>query len=136
MTDDDGQLMLWQQAKRIIGELGVEGMSSDESSPEDGTAGKLRVKNMPWRRNVFNLLEAVDGERVIDEELYSKRGSKPLPRVRKRFYPSSRRDPVCGLQESLYDDEWLGQQEKEFVAMKLRPRPDEEDFETLEIEVE
>jgi hypothetical protein len=128
--------MLWQQAKRIIGELGVEGMSSDERSPEDGTAGKLRVKNMPWRRNVFNLLEAVDGERLIDAELYSKRGSRPLPRVRKNFYPSSRRDPVCGLQESLYDDEWLGQQEKEFVVMKLRPRPNEEDFETLEIEVE
>jgi hypothetical protein len=136
MSDDDGQLALWQQAKCIIGELGVEGMSSDESSPEDGSVGKLRVKKMPWRCDVLNLLEAVDGERVIDVELYSKRGSKPLPRVRKDFYPSSRRDPVCGLQGSLYDVKWLGQQEKEFVTMKLRPRPDEEDFEILEVEVE
>ncbi|KAI6108316.1 hypothetical protein F5141DRAFT_1064500 [Pisolithus sp. B1] len=83
------------------------GMSSEESSVENGIKNVLRVKKLEWRRNIDKELEIVDLQRVLDKDIFCSQGSKPLPRKRAPDNPISSRVPVVGLPMALYDDMWI-----------------------------
>ncbi|KIM61171.1 hypothetical protein SCLCIDRAFT_26147 [Scleroderma citrinum Foug A] len=83
--DDD--LATWEWLQRLVKLLGEQGMSSEESAIE-------------------NNLDIVDVERIIDSDIFSHRGAKP----------------VKGLPVDLYDRAWLtglAQQEVDFLEMSL-----------------
>ncbi|KIK74273.1 hypothetical protein PAXRUDRAFT_20043 [Paxillus rubicundulus Ve08.2h10] len=97
----------WQWLHCLIETLGEHGMSSEESSVENGVENVLRVKQMEWRRNIDHELEIIDRERVLDSDIFSAQGSKPLPRKRATDNPPTSRNPVNGLPLALYDSAWL-----------------------------
>ncbi|KAI6013658.1 hypothetical protein PISMIDRAFT_19407 [Pisolithus microcarpus 441] len=103
--DDD--LRSWKWLQRLINTLGEHGMSSEESSVENGIENVLRVKKLEWRRNIDKELEIVDLQRVLDKDIFCSQGSKPLPRKRAPDNPISSRAPVVGLPMALYDDTWI-----------------------------
>ncbi|KAI6098785.1 hypothetical protein EDD16DRAFT_1766608 [Pisolithus croceorrhizus] len=88
--DDD--LQSWKWLRSLIKTLGEHGMSSEESSVENGVENVLCVKNMPWHRNIDRELEIVDFQRLLDTDIFSPQGSKPLTRKRSPDNPSTTRD--------------------------------------------
>ncbi|KAI6118347.1 hypothetical protein F5141DRAFT_1212260 [Pisolithus sp. B1] len=105
--DDD--LQSWKWLRSLIKTLGEHGMSSKESSVENGVENVLRVKNMPWRRNIDRELEIVDFQHLLDTDIFSPQGSKPLTRKRSPDNPSTTRDAVKALPLALYDGAWFAQ---------------------------
>lgn len=82
-------------------------MSSEESDVENEFECVLRVKNMGWRRGIERELDIVDRQRLLDDDIFSPRGSKPLKRIRAPGNPMTSREPIVGLSEILYDSKWL-----------------------------
>jgi len=105
--DLDDDLPSWKWLQRLIKTLGEDGMSSEESSVENSVTNILRVKNMDWRRNIEKELEIVDLQQIIDKDIFSPQGSRPLPRKRAPDNPVTSRDPVMGLPKVLYDGLWM-----------------------------
>jgi len=105
--DLNDDLPSWKWLQRLIKTLGEDGMSSEESSVENSVTNVLRVKNMDWRRNIEKELEIVDLQRIIDKDIFSPQGSRPLPRKRAPDNPVTSRDPVMGLPKVLYDGLWM-----------------------------
>ncbi|KAI6124121.1 hypothetical protein EV401DRAFT_2069071 [Pisolithus croceorrhizus] len=103
-NDDLGS---WKWLQRLINTLGEHGMSSEESSVENGIENVLRVKKLEWRRNIDKELEIVDLQHVLDKDIFCSQGSKPLPRKRAPNNPISSQVPVVGLPMALYDDMWI-----------------------------
>ncbi|KIK77071.1 hypothetical protein PAXRUDRAFT_28869, partial [Paxillus rubicundulus Ve08.2h10] len=93
----------WQWLHHLIETLGEHGMSSEESSVENGVENVLCVKQMEWQRNIDHELEIIDHERVLDNDIFSAQGSKPLPRKWATDNPPTSRNPVNGLPLALYD---------------------------------
>ncbi|KAI5984007.1 hypothetical protein EDC04DRAFT_2615937 [Pisolithus marmoratus] len=107
--DPDDDLRSWKWLQRLINTLGEHGMSSEESSVENGIENVLRVKNLEWRKNINKELEIVDLQRVVDKDIFCSQGAKPLPRKRAPDNPNSSRVPLTGLPTALYDDMWISQ---------------------------
>ena len=103
--DDD--LPVWRWLQSLIKTLGENGMSSEESSVENGVEEILRIKNMEWRRNIDRELEVIDLQRIVDNDIFSQRGSRPLIRKRAHDNPMSTRRAVTGLPLALYDSAWM-----------------------------
>ncbi|KAI5992126.1 hypothetical protein EDD15DRAFT_2124318, partial [Pisolithus albus] len=68
VPDDD--LRSWQWLQRLINSLGEHGMSSEESSVENGIENVLRVKRMEWRRNIDKELDIIDLQRILDKDIF------------------------------------------------------------------
>ncbi|KAI6131124.1 hypothetical protein EDD16DRAFT_1792969 [Pisolithus croceorrhizus] len=118
VQDDD--LQSWKWLRSLIKTLGEHGMSSEESSVENGVENVLRVKNMPWRRNIDQELEIVDFQRLLDTDIFSPQGSKPLTRKRSPDNPSTTRDAVKALPLALYDGAWFAQlTERQIEALNV-----------------
>ncbi|KAI6094941.1 hypothetical protein EDD16DRAFT_1903703 [Pisolithus croceorrhizus] len=101
--DDD--LQSWKWLRSLIKMLGEHGMSSEESSVENGVENVLRVKNMPWRRNI---------------DLGTGNSSKPLTHKRSPDNPSTTRDAVKALPLALYDGAWFAQlTERQIEALNV-----------------
>lgn len=90
----------------IMDELGVEGMSGDESGGEDGSCNVLRP---PWRSEMLS-----DWLHVIDTVYIrgrmksgDRRGCLPHSRVYQDDSISSKGQCVKGLPKSAYDPTWL-----------------------------
>ncbi|KAI6102774.1 hypothetical protein EV401DRAFT_2079834 [Pisolithus croceorrhizus] len=116
--DDD--LQSWKWLRSLIKTLGEHGMSSEESSVENGVENVLRVKNMPWHRNIDRELEIVDFQRLLDTDIFSPQGSKPLTRKRSPDNPSTTRDAVKALPLALYDGAWFAQlTERQIEALNV-----------------
>ncbi|KAI6094953.1 hypothetical protein F5141DRAFT_1222764 [Pisolithus sp. B1] len=116
--DDD--LQSWKWLRSLIKTLGEHGMSSEESSVENGVENVLRVKNMPWRRNIDRELEIVDFQRLLDTDIFSPQGSKPLTRKHSPDNPSTTRDAVKALPLALYDGAWFAQlTERQIEALNV-----------------
>lgn len=99
----------WEWLAKLISQLGRDGMSSDESEPENGAAhGRIDyvVKKIPWRKDITKELAIIDGERMKDKDIYSKQGSKPVPRLRTQNAPTSSRLAPAGLPSSFFDAAW------------------------------
>jgi hypothetical protein len=105
---------IWEWLRRLIKTLGEEGTSSDESEVDEQTGQTIyRVHKMPWRRNVEIEISMVDKLRFHDKDLFSNKGSKPLPRTRSdRNQESSRKSPPKGLPRAVYSGEWVAKQSK------------------------
>ena len=54
---------------------------------------------MDWWRNIKKELEIIDLQQVIDKDIFSPQGSRPLPRKRALDNPVTSRDPVMGFRE-------------------------------------
>ena len=76
-TDKGEHLRIWKWLRQVIQGLGHDGMSSEESDVEDDMDTILRVKTLPWRRNLEKELTLIDSLRVQDPGNYSRCGSKP-----------------------------------------------------------
>ncbi|KAI5994984.1 hypothetical protein EDD15DRAFT_2140157, partial [Pisolithus albus] len=66
--DDD--LRSWKWLQRLINTLGEHGMSSEESSVENGTENVLQVKKLEWRKNIDKELEIVDLQHILDKDIF------------------------------------------------------------------
>lgn len=100
-------LPTWQWLQRLVKTLGDDGMSSEESDVENDVETVLRVKNMPWRREVERELNIIDHQRVLDDDIFSPQGSKPMKRIRAPGNPKTSRSPMTGLPKGLYNGEWI-----------------------------
>ncbi|KAI6094913.1 hypothetical protein F5141DRAFT_1068943 [Pisolithus sp. B1] len=78
VPDDD--LCSWQWLQCLINSLGEHGMSSEESSVENGIENVLRVKKMEWQKNVNKELEIIDLQWILNKDIFCSQGTKPLPR--------------------------------------------------------
>ncbi|KAI5996701.1 hypothetical protein EDD15DRAFT_2123052, partial [Pisolithus albus] len=67
---DDDDLRSWKWLQRLINTLGEHGMSSEESSVENGIENVLRVKKLEWRKNIDKELEIVDLQRILDKDIF------------------------------------------------------------------
>ncbi|KAI6142624.1 hypothetical protein BKA82DRAFT_29036 [Pisolithus tinctorius] len=113
-------LVLNQMVKLKSEMLGEHGMSSEESSVENGVENILRVKNMPWRRNIDRELEIVDFQRILDTDVFSPQGSKPLTRKRAPDNPSTTHSAAKALPLALYDGAWIAHlTEREIEALDV-----------------
>ncbi|KAI6095113.1 hypothetical protein F5141DRAFT_1068676 [Pisolithus sp. B1] len=120
--DDD--LRSWQWLQRLIKSLGEHGMSSEESSVENGIENVLRVKKMEWRKNIDKELEIIDLQRILDKDIFCSQGAKPLPRKRAPDNPTSSRAPVTALPAALYNEEWISQlTERQRESLKISKEP-------------
>ncbi|KAI5996399.1 hypothetical protein EDD15DRAFT_2131072, partial [Pisolithus albus] len=68
VPDDD--LRSWQWLQHLINSLGEHGMSSEESSVENGIENVLQVKRMEWRRNIDKELDIIDLQRILDKDIF------------------------------------------------------------------
>ena len=122
LQEDD--LTTWQWLQALIKALGESGMSSEESSVENGVENVLRVKNMEWRRNIDRELEIVDLQRIIDSDIFSQRGSRPLIQKRAHGNPTTTRKALTGLPLALYDGAWMANlTERQLEALEISQEP-------------
>ena len=91
----------------MIQAYGPDGMSSEESDNEgEEIQPLLRVKVMPWRRNISHELGIIDKQCKIAGSFHNQ-GSKPMRRERRAGNAAvSSRPPVPDLPKALYDQEW------------------------------
>lgn len=122
--DSHGDLEIWEWLAGVLGRLGHEGMSSDDSSVE-GHETVYRVKILNWQRQIQNYLDIIDQQRKLEPSIYTGRGSKGVKRVRVEGYHSSTRDPVVGLPRSFYDDSWFREMENVGRDWTLHVSPEE-----------
>ena len=111
-NSEDAKTWVW--LTDIVGRLGLDGTSSDESAAEDDIHTVYRTKVMPWRRDIERELEIIDTQRFIDSDIYTPRGSKPIKRIRGKGNALSSRRPVAKLPKVFYDKDWLKTQPKRF----------------------
>ncbi|KAN0093391.1 hypothetical protein V8E55_004175, partial [Tylopilus felleus] len=101
-SDDD--VIVWGWLKHLVNLLGENGMSSEESAVE----------------NNIEHLDIIDIEHLIDSDIFSPQGSKPVKRIRVLDNLVSSRDAVKGLPADLYDGAWfskLTQQEIDILGV-------------------
>lgn len=108
--EDDEEHAAWAQNRMIVATLGADGMSSDESSREDGGQMVYWVKRLKWRAKIVsdNLLK-IDSDRNTTNGYGNTRSGNP-PRVRKRRNVQQMRDSVRNapprLPVNFYDASW------------------------------
>lgn len=119
---DQAERDIYTFLQTLVQHLGVDGTSSDETETEDGRT-IYRAKPLPWRRNIDMELVIIDGLRFSEPDLMSRRGSKPVRRVREgEEGRASLRRPLIGLPRALYDEEWLkGQVHAERLQFSSQP---------------
>ena len=113
----------WLEFLKILEILGQDGMSSDESTEEEGTHRPCyRVSLLPWRCNICAVMDTIDIERLGEQSGYSKRGSVPTARHRPVANTSgriSKRPPVVNLLAAFYDEGWISTRSQEYVSEVL-----------------
>jgi hypothetical protein len=106
----------WTWALSILKRYGADSMSSEESGVDDrlGRRGTiLRVKIMPWRRQIENLIEVIESTKQTDRRLFCNRGPPPMDRIRPDHnslpsnWPRTSRAPVENLPFVFYDEKWF-----------------------------
>ncbi|KDR77507.1 hypothetical protein GALMADRAFT_138609 [Galerina marginata CBS 339.88] len=93
----------------IMGELGMEGMSSDESESEGTDVSSCNVRMPPWRsESLSDWLHVIDTVYIRERKKSGdRRGCLPHLRVYKEHSTSSKKKFVKGLPKNAYDPEWL-----------------------------
>jgi hypothetical protein len=109
--------------RKKLADLGVSGMSSDETSDGDGVR-RYRILSSPWRSDAVTAwLRFFDASYIrarADGALGSRRGALPRERRTARRQSNSKRF-VKGLPKNAYRQEWLNEQID--VANMVRPGP-------------
>ena len=108
-TDEGASdIAIWKWLKKLVMTLGPEGTSSDESDVDEETGTEiLYVKSLDWRRSCEKEMDIVDRQRRADRELFSNKGSKPTPRLRKQSRGNTRRKPPLEKPKALFDRKYL-----------------------------
>ncbi|KJA18369.1 hypothetical protein HYPSUDRAFT_57199 [Hypholoma sublateritium FD-334 SS-4] len=113
-------IALWKWLALLLEKLGKDGMSSEESEVEEGSArGVYYVKKLPWRRSdTTKHVRFIDKQREIANGLYSRRGNAPVPRIINHTNKGgvSRRPAPPGRPRAIYEEEWLQKQHSADVA--------------------
>jgi len=107
--DLNDDLPSWKWLQCLIKTLGEDGMSSEESSVDNSVTNVLQVKSMDWQRNIKKELEIVDLQQIIDKDIFSLQGSRPLPRKYALDNPVTSQDMVMGLPKALYNSLWMSE---------------------------
>ncbi|KIJ49846.1 hypothetical protein M422DRAFT_246212 [Sphaerobolus stellatus SS14] len=134
VIDEDAQLnngLAWKWLLKVLQQLGVDGMSSEDTDNSNIIETVYRVKVMEWRRNMDFALDLIDQKRLVDDEIYCPQGSKPAHRRRYTNCRSSARDTVPGLPRSFYDDKWYEGLSESYRTRTMCVSKDQ--FEWLEI---
>ncbi|KAI6168537.1 hypothetical protein EDD17DRAFT_1750077 [Pisolithus thermaeus] len=124
VPDDD--LHSWQWLQCLIKSLGEHGMSSEESSVENGIENVLQVKKMEWQKNIDKELEIIDLQQILNKDIFCLQGAKPLPRKHAPDNPTSSQAPVTALPMALYNEEWilqLTEHQRESLKISKEPFP-------------
>ena len=101
-----GESAVWMLLHDMVRGLGLLGMSSDESDPDDNTSVSIIHKD--WRSpEVIRLLQVIDRHRRAVNCYGNARAGAP-PRSRRRHLggPVSRHKPVAGLPRNWYNPIW------------------------------
>jgi hypothetical protein len=108
-TDEGASdIAIWEWLEKLVMTLGPEGTSSDESDVDEETGTEiLYVKSLDWRRSCEKEMDIVDRQRRADRELFSNKGSKPTPRLRKQSRGNTRRKPPLEKPKALFDRKYL-----------------------------
>jgi hypothetical protein len=111
----------WKWLLELLDHLGEDGMSSEESDVDERTAMEVYyVKEMIWRKNVDHEMSLIDKERIKEKSLYSKKGAKPMSRVRSGNKGHTRRPAPKGRPKKLYEKNWLeGLSERAFRDLEI-----------------
>lgn len=108
-TDMDGNANeVWSDLQMVVDKLQPDGMSSDESEPEErGKPTTYLVRRMAWRnKQITKMLKIIDGDRNITNAYGNRRsGNPPRARVRRGGW-ETRREAPPGLPINFYDDKW------------------------------
>jgi hypothetical protein len=80
-ADSESNLPIWKWLGDLLQHMGTDGMSSEESENEGDLDNVLRVKTIPWRRNMGNELAIIDRQQLADDDIFTPRGSKPIKRL-------------------------------------------------------
>ncbi len=122
---------IWQWLREVIEKLGEDGMSSDESDTDKRTGLPIyHVTNMKWRQKMVYELNMVDKLRLVDRDLYSGWGAKPIPRLRDERNSDSCRASPKEIPKKLYSAEWLQDQMPRKYRELMIPN---EDFQWLQL---
>ncbi|KAI6103699.1 hypothetical protein EDD16DRAFT_1525035 [Pisolithus croceorrhizus] len=116
----------WQWLQCLIKSLGEHGMSSEESSVENGIENVLQVKKMEWQKNIDKELEIIDLQQILNKDIFCLQGAKPLPRKHAPDNPTSSQAPVTALPMALYNEEWilqLTEHQRESLKISKEPFP-------------
>ncbi|KAF7424842.1 hypothetical protein PC9H_010153 [Pleurotus ostreatus] len=101
-----GESAVWMLLHDMVRGLGLLGMSSDESDPDDNTSVSIIHKD--WRSpEVIRLLQVIDRHRQVVNCYGNARAGAP-PRSRRRHLggPVSKHKPVAGLPRNWYNPIW------------------------------
>lgn len=106
--EDAEDLAIWEWLHGLLDGLGEDGMSSEESDIDMRTGMEVYyAKAMTWRKNVDREMRLIDGQRLKDKQLYSRKGANPVQRIRNNTKGETRRQAARGLPKSFYDKKWL-----------------------------
>ena len=107
-ASNSGDLKIWEWLFRVLEYLGVDGMSSEESSVENNRV-VYRVKIMAWRRDITDCLNMIDKQRHLIPGLFSNSGSKGVAKQRGGgpVFLVLDRAPVLKLPHAFYNDAWF-----------------------------
>ena len=75
---EENDANIWRWLADILEQLGADGMSSDESGIEDEIEIIYNTKAMPWRKDLETELQIIDDQRLVDMDIFTPRGSKPV----------------------------------------------------------
>ena len=130
-ASNSGDLKVWEWLFRVLEYLGVDGMSSEESSVENNRV-VYRVKIMAWRRDITDCLNMIDKQRHLIPGLFSNSGSKGVAKQRGGGpgFLVLDRAPVLKLPRAFYDDAWFNSiDERRQLTLKVS----KERFEWLKV---
>jgi hypothetical protein len=74
--DDD--VPVWKWLLKVLQQLGIDGMSSDDTDNVNPLETVYRVNVLQWQRDVFRELDLMDEKRIADDEIYAPQGAKPF----------------------------------------------------------
>jgi len=99
----------WLILLRMIDDLTMNGMSSDESDLDDDKRPIYRVRKRSWRAKVITewMIVIDDFMNTTDSSGHIRAGNPPRKRVRSNDAPVSRRDPTVGCPKNYYRNEFL-----------------------------
>jgi hypothetical protein len=127
----------WTRIHKVLLELDIDGMSSDESEDEeprprrsDRDLKKVRRVSIEWLNPKFSALWASveTYENVPFDAILQRRGNAALSRELVARRVNKNRVPIIGLPRNWYDDDWYrslqGFQQKKLCSRADEPIPD------------
>ncbi|KIM71037.1 hypothetical protein PILCRDRAFT_94052 [Piloderma croceum F 1598] len=104
--DEDRDLGVWKWLQDVLLRYQADGMSSDDTDT-DGTGTIYWVKILVWRRNIDQYVQMIDDERRWSADIFSGSRAKSVTCVQSPENPKSSRQPPGELPATLFNANWL-----------------------------